>query len=822
MTRLIVPVLIVFVVGCASDDRPRLYKAAELPPDGTLVDVPPSQYDPMTDAPRQVPITPDGIRGLQFLGANVVSDSDGVIRGVNFALYSQRAEKVQLLLFDSPDADQAVKTIEMTRTGDVWNVFVEGVGLGQAYGYVAWGPNWTYTDTWYPGSPDGFVADVDFAGNRFNPNKLLFDPYCKAFTRDHDWSMGSAGTGPYRTESTYGAAMKCVIVRSKYVWGDGETAYRENRKDENWAGHKWNDLIIYEVHAKGFTANSASGVVHPGTYRGFGEKADYFKELGVTAIELLPPFEKPLDGGYWGYNTLSFFAPELSYASRHDREEVIDEFKWMVEELHKRGIEVLVDVVFNHSGEGGLWREKIYQQSSSPPWNLDPQEIASLFSYRGIDNASYYALPPTNNREYCDYTAVGNTMRCNGPVMKQLIIDSLRYWVREMHVDGYRFDLAPALGARDMAFDNCPTSSNKQQTSGIYWDPNGTMVQDIVDDPVLLAANTRIIAEPWGAGGYPVGQFPRSTVRPNVGWAEWNGWFRDWARTFVNDDTWGISNRDIDGGNVLTGTSKLYKANGRRPYHSVNYVTIHDGFTMYDLVSYNQKVNDCSPLNPICCTAPLSSFCDEAKKSGTDDNRSKNWGDEDTKRQMMRNFFTLMMVAQGTPMIYGGDEWLRTQLGNNNTYTPEADNPYSWHDWGAWLSRDERVRMFDFVKNLTRFRKAHAEQFAATDWDSIPLNWLAPNGAAPDWASRNLMISFPGKLAVLINMNPTQVTFNLPGGGKWRRLIDTQLYFDTTAFLNTNMLPLRTSQNISLDSPMALPSADYGVAPRSIVVVEPF
>ncbi|MBK7864088.1 MAG: glycosyl hydrolase [Archangiaceae bacterium] len=782
-----------------------------------VVDVPPALYDASSDAPQKVAITPDGIRGLKFLGASVVTDAEGVQRGVNFALYSQRAEKVQLLLFDHADAEQPTRTFELARQGDVWNVFVEGVGLGQAYGYVAWGPNWKYDQNWYPGSALGFVADVDFAGNRFNPNKLLFDPYCKAFTRDHDWSKGSLGTGPYRTQSTYGASAKCVIVRSKYVWGEAETAFREARKDENWVGHRWNDLIIYEVHPKGFTANSASGVVHPGTYRGFGEKADYFKELGITAIEVLPPFEKPLDGGYWGYNTLSFFAPELSYASRREREEVIDEFKWMVEELHKRGIEVLVDIVFNHSGEGGLWREKIYQQSGSAPWNLDPQEIASLFSYRGIDNASYYALPPTNGREYCDYTAVGNTMRCNNTPMRQLIIDSLRYWVREMHIDGYRFDLAPALGAKDLAYDGCPTSA--MGGGGIQFDAATTVVQDIIDDPVLLAANTRIIAEAWGAGGFPVGQFPRSNTRTNVGWGEWNGWFRDWARSFVNLD-WGISNRDIDGGNVLTGTSKLYKGNGRRPYHAINFVTIHDGFTMYDLVSYDRKVNDCSPLNPICCTAPLSSFCDESKKSGTDDNRSKNWGDEDTKRQMMRNFFTLMMISQGTPMLYGGDEWLRTQLGNNNTYTPEADNPYSWHDWGAWESRDERVRMFDFVKHITRFRKEHSEQFAATDWDSIALEWKSPTGGATDWSSRNLMISFPGKLAVLINMNDTAVTFNL-GGGQWKRLIDTQKFFDTAAYLNQNQLPLRTSQNITLDAPLVLPNGQYSVAPRSIVVVAP-
>ncbi|MBL8949144.1 MAG: glycosyl hydrolase [Myxococcaceae bacterium] len=822
-------VLVIVAVACASDERPRLYFASELPPEGALVEAPPALYDPAIDAPRMVPITADGIRSLQFLGPTIVVDAEGRPKGVNFALYSQRAEKVRLLLFDHQDADQATRTFEMTRTGDVWNVFVEGVGLGQMFGYVAWGPNWVFNDKWFPGSPEGFVSDVDFAGNRFNPNKLLFDPYCKAFTRDHDWSKGSAGTGPFRTQSTYGAAMKCVIVKSKHTWSDAEKTFRENRKDQNWVGHRWNDLILYEVHPKGFTANSASKVLHPGTYRGFGEKADYLKALGITAVELLPPYEKPLDGGYWGYNTLSFFAPELSYSWRRQREEVIDEFKWMVEELHKRGIEVILDVVFNHSGEGGLWREKIYQQSQTAPWNLDPQEIASLFSYRGIDNASYYALPPNNGREYCDYTSVGNTMRCNGTVMRRLIIDSLRYWVRDLHVDGYRFDLAPALGAKDLEWNNCPTSQDKANKSGIWWDPDNSVLREIIDDPVLNAHNTRIIAEPWGGGAYAVGQFPNSNVSTTNGWGEWNAWFRDWARSFVNYDDWGVSKPEgggnvlpeKDGGNILLGTSRLYEHNGRKPYHAVNFVTIHDGFTMYDLVSYNQKVNDCSPLNPICCTAPLSAFCDESKRSGTDDNRSRNWGDEDTKRQIMRNFFTFMMVSQGTPMLFGGDEWLRTQLGNNNTYTPEADNPYSWHDWGAWEAKDDRARMFDFVSQLTKFRKDHADQLASTAYNSVPVEWRSPTGGQPDWPGRTLAISYPGQLAVLINMTGGNVNFTLPAG-RWRRLIDTQAYFDTAAYLNMNALPLRRSQNASLEAPVELPAAEYGVAARSIVVVEPF
>ncbi|MGQ0505469.1 MAG: alpha-amylase family glycosyl hydrolase, partial [Myxococcaceae bacterium] len=447
--RVLSLILLVAVVGCASEDKPRLYRTSPVPPAGMVTAVTPALYNRVASLKDKVPITEDGIKAMQFMGPSLIQDGGGNAWGTNFAVYSQRAEKVQLLLFDDPESDSPTRTLEMSRVGDVWNVFVEGVGLGQHFGYIAWGPNWTFDPAWYPGSAAGFVADVDFAGNRFNPNKLLFDPYCKAFHRDHSWAKGNLGTGSFRLDVTYDASMKCMVVRSDYEWGDAEKDYWRKRKDETFEGHRWNDLIIYEVHAKGFTANTASGAEHFGTYRGMGEKADYFKELGITAVELLPPFEKPLDGGYWGYNTLGFFAPELSYATRRRQQETIDEFKWMVEELHKRGIEVILDVVYNHSGEGGLWREKIYEQFGLRPSNLDPQDVASLYSFRGLDNASYYALPPDMSREYCDYTGVGNTMRCNAPQMKQLIIDSLRYWVEEFHVDGYRFDLAPALGGRD-------------------------------------------------------------------------------------------------------------------------------------------------------------------------------------------------------------------------------------------------------------------------------------------------------------------------------------------------------------------------------------
>ncbi len=825
-------------LSCASEDKPRLYHSQPLPPAGLLTDVPPSLYDAVPEGQATVEVTAQGIKDLKFLGPSMLADAKGTYRGTNFAVYSQRAEKLQLLLFDDPESDNPTRTFEMTRTGDVWNVFVEGVGLNQHYGYVAWGPNWVYDRDWYPGSPAGFVADVDFAGNRFNPNKLLFDPYCRAFHRDHDWSKGSLGTGQYRTEVTYGAAMKCVTVKSEHLWSAEEKEFVAKRKDPNFPGHKWTDLILYEVHVKGFTANSASGVEHVGTYKGFAEKADYLKELGITAVELLPPFEKPLDGGYWGYNTLSFFAPELSYASARRKAEVIDEFKYMVQELHKRGIEVILDVVYNHSGEGGLWREKVYEQLGKRPSNLDPQDVASLFSYRGLDNASYYALPPTSGREYCDYTGVGNTMRANAPAMRRLIIDSLRFWVREMHVDGFRFDLAPALGAKDLEYNKCPTSAEKVDSQGIAWDAKTTVIQDIIDDPVLVAHNTRIIAEPWGGGGYPVGQFPVNSVSPEQAWGEWNGAFRDWSRSFINYDDWNISNK-LDGGNMLTGSSGMYAWNGRKPFHSVNFLAIHDGFTLYDVFSYDRKVNDCSPLNPICCTAPLSAFCDEAKNSGTDDNRSKDWtkvmcGDfpnaecrgrsEAYKRQLIRNAFALLLVSHGTPMLYGGDEFLRTQLGNNNTYTPEADNLYSWYDWGGWTSRDDRVRMQDFVKQLIRFRKDHAYAFAPSSYEGTAPAWKSPTGGTPGWTTnRQLMLHYSDRsrgaeLAILINMGADTVNFQLPPG-TWKRVLDTQAYFDGEEYLSSKQLPLRKSGNIALEKPEPLPDGNYGVVGRSIVVL---
>ncbi len=874
------------LTGCPDETKPRLYKSYETPPAGLFTPATPALWDQVA-AGEKIEITQDLIGSMKLLGAQLVYDGKGAFRGVNFSVYSQRAEKLRLLLFSDPDSDKATQQFDLTRLSgsDVWNVFVEGVGLGQHYGYVAWGPNWQFDEAWYPGSIFGYRRDVDPAGNRFNPNKLLFDPYCKIFNRGHDWSKGSAGTGPDRVSLSYGAARKCRVVESKFAWSEEEAAWRQARSDDTLPGHAWNDLVLYEVHPKGFTANASSGVKHPGTFRGFGEKAAYLKDLGITAVEMLPPFEKAGDAGYWGYNTLGFFAPEHSYLSRNEMAEGIDEFKAMVQELHRHGIEVILDVVYNHSGEGGLWRQKIYSSSlPQNPVNLDPIETASLLGFRGLDNALYYALPPGNGREYCDYTGVGNTMRCNSPPMQRLIVDSLRYWVEEMHVDGFRFDLAPALGAKDGLYQACPTSADRgtgkvcysaaeceqdeqcnwdgwQQKgfcgkTGIAWDAKATIIQTIIDDPVMQRHNARIIAEPWGGGGYPVGEFAitRNADKPGYAWGEWNNMFRDWWRSFVNWDDWPLSKYQdrANGGGVMTASDVLFKDDGRKPYHSVNFVTCHDGMTMYDLVSYDGKVNGCSPLNPRCCTDAFSSFCQEAANSGTDDNRSRDWDKwgqqcgsiqcgsgqtcyggacidaEAFKRQLMRNWFLAMAFSHGTPMLFGGDEWARTQLGNNNTYTPEADNSYSWHDWGQWQAQDDRWRLYDFVKKALQFRREHAAVLAPLEYGTFKDEYWrnADNTQKTNtaWDTRSLMIHYSDRsqgpeLAILVNMELGDVTFTLPPGRTWRRLIDTQYYFDTPAYLNEKKLNLRESANATLANPETMP-ATYGVKSRAIVVME--
>jgi len=784
---------LVWLAGCDGGDYARLYRTE----------------------PRAPSLTDAGVRALDHLGPTLVD------KGVNFGVYSERATQVELLLFDDPESERPTRRIPLERFGNVWNIYVEGVGLGQHYGYIAFGPNWTADPGWYPGSILGFQADVDAAGNRFNPNKLLFDPYAVAFHRDHDWTKGSIASGPARTEVTWDAASKSVIVASAHVWSEAEEAWQANRRDPAWPGHRRQDMILYEVHPKGLSMSTASGALHPGTYRGVGELAPYLADLGVTAVELMPVMEKPLDGTYWGYNTINFFAPEISLASRQRFEEPIDEFKWMVDELHRHGLEVILDVVYNHTGEGGLWRSKmalddVMLDSRSELINFEAKEVVGLYNLRGLDNATYYALSPDNQTFHND-TGVGNQCRTNHTPMRRMIMDSLRYWAVEMHVDGFRFDLAPILGAVDRDYES--------------WDAAGSVLQDVIDDPVLRERNVRIIAEPWSLRHFRLGAFPASSQDPDVAWYEWNGNYRDVLRSFLNFDDRALSATEgpIDVGGALTGSAALFAWNGRGPHHSINFLTTHDGFTLYDLFTYAEKRNLCGPLNPVCCADPTNPFCDPT--SGEDHNRSRDWGadNEDFKRQMMRNAFVLLAISHGSPMLLGGDEWMRTQLGNNNAYSTSADNAYNWFDWGVWRANPARVRMHDFVRQLLAFRRAHAYAFAPAAYaQAAPFAWKNAQNqdmAGADWGGRVLMQHYHDpaagpELLILLNMDAwSEVSFSLPAGRAWRRVLDTQLYFDTDAYLAAEGLDASRSANVWLEAGEAVSGA-YAVKSRSVVILE--
>jgi isoamylase len=788
------------LLGCLTEDYARLYHTEAVAPS----------------------LSADAVSALEVMGPTVID------RGVNFAVYAGAAERLELLLFEGDDDESPTQRFTMERFGDVWNLYVEGIGLGQRYGFAAWGPNWPHTTSWVCGRHDGFIADVDALGNRFNPNKLLTDPWSKALTRDHDWSRGSAGSGEsQRDECTWGAGAKSIVMRSDFVWSESETTWRTARQAGTLAGHAPTDLVLYEVHPKGFTANGVGGVDHPGTFRGVGERAAYLGDMGLTGVEFLPIHEKPADGGYWGYNNINFFAPELTFSADYvggrNPAAVVDEFKWMVDQLHQAGVEVIIDVVYNHTGEGGLWRDRVYTDSvlgAGDAYNLDTTEAATIYNLRGLDNGAYYALS-TDREGYWNNTGVGNQTRPNHTPVRRLILDSLHYMVEELHVDGFRFDLAGILGERDGDYNN-------------WDDPANTVLQDIIDDPVLLANHTRIIAEPWTAGGSytSIGAFPASTVDPDVAWGEWNASFRDWWRSIQNTDEWALNSNEngIDGGGTLTGSEARYGANGRLPIHSVNFVTSHDGFTMYDLLSYNEKSNFCGPLNPTCCTNAASPWCDT--ESGEDNNRSRDWGQdaEGFKRQLMRNFYVAMLVSAGTPMLLGGDEWLRTQYGNNNAYSTAADNEWNWFRWGEWQSRDERWRMHDFVSQMIQFRLARTYAFSPDSYGGgMPISWRSPQNGDPDWGSRQLMVrwtddgtpnqAWSGKpaLVMLMNMDRGDVTFTLPSGS-WARAVDTQEYFDGDEWLASEGRPLRETANF--DDAGTVVSGSYTVPGTTMVLLE--
>jgi isoamylase len=587
--------------------------------------------------------------------------------GVNFALYSEQATAVELCLFSSRD-DRNPEVIKLPeQTSFVWHAYLSGVQAGQLYGYRVYGPY----------EPD--------KGLRFNPAKLLIDPYAIAICGEVDWKapifpyqIGDAAEDakPDERDSSWGMP-KCIVGNPHFDW-DGDRPLKIPLSDS----------VIYEVHVKGFSVNKPD--VPPelrGTYAGLAAESSikYLKSLGVTAVELMPIHDflddkHLVDRGlknYWGYNTTNFFAPAARYSASGDSGSQVAEFKSLVKTLHRHGLEVILDVVYNHTSEGN--------------------HMGPMLSFRGVDNLTYYRVTPDNPRFYMDYTGTGNTLNVRHPQVLRLIMDSLRYWAIEMHVDGFRFDLAAAL-AREL--------HDVDRLSAFF--------DVIYQDPIL--SQLKLIAEPWdvGEGGYQVGKFP-------VLWAEWNGKYRDTVRRYWKGDAGQLS----DLAYRLMGSSDLYQRDGRRPFASINFVTAHDGFTLNDLVSYNEKHNEANG---------------EDSRDGSNDNYSWNMGVEgptddpkinEMRERQKRNFLATLFLSQGVPMLSGGVEISRTQHGNNNAYC--QDNETTWFDWNL----DERKQaLLEFTSALIKFRgdhpNLHRRKFFqdrsirhAEDADVL---WLRPDG----------------------------------------------------------------------------------------------
>jgi isoamylase len=652
--------------------------------------------------------------------------------GVNFSLFSEHAERVELCLFDSEDHETRIELDQ--RTAFNWHCYLPGTGPGQRYAYRVYGPY----------EPE--------AGYRFNPAKLLIDPYAKAI--EGRIRYDAATVLPYKPDgpaadleiddSDDAAAIpKCVVVNESFDWEDDR---RPNRP--------WPDTVIYETHVKGFT------MCHPGvredlrgTYAGLASDAaiEHLSELGVTAIELLPVHhiadEQHLIGrgltNYWGYSTIGYLAPDSTYAAAEATGDHLREFKGMVKAFHRANIEVIMDVVYNHTAEGN--------------------HLGPMLSFRGIDNPSYYRLSAEEPRYYVDYTGTGNSLNPTHPSVLRLIMDSLRYFAIECHVDGFRFDLAAAL-AREFHEVN--------RLSAFF---------DIIhQDPVL--SQLKLIAEPWdvGEGGYQVGNFP-------VLWTEWNGIYRDTMRDF-----WREKARLGDFAERFAGSADLYEQDGRRPFASINFVAAHDGFTLRDLVSYNEKHNEANL---------------EDNRDGTDDNRSWNCGVEGPsddpevnllRARQQRNLLATLLLSQGVPMLLGGDELNRTQRGNNNGYC--QDNEISWFDW---LPEAESEEMFGFVRRLIALRREHpvfrrSSFFIGTRPGELPdVWWCRPDGrrmTRRDWDSDRGQIGIflngealrtPGKhgevihddsFLMLFNAHHESTTFMLPTrrfGARWSIALST-------------------------------------------------
>ncbi|MEM0979456.1 MAG: glycogen debranching protein GlgX, partial [Cyanobacteria bacterium P01_H01_bin.58] len=568
-------------------------------------------------------------------------------KGTNFAVFSEHATRVFLSLFDDRGNETQIPLPEVSNY--VWHVYLPGVGPGQRYNFRVDGPH----------KPD--------LGKRFNAHKLLLDPYAKAIAGDiqHGTAIFSYSTTTTQADRdlTFSEVddsdliPKCIVVDTAFDW-EGDRPLQT----------PWHTTIIYEAHVKGFTQQHPDIPAHlQGTYAGLGHPAaiDYLKGLGITAIELLPvhyfhgyPGHLVNTGlrNYWGYDSLGYFAPYPGYSAAEDPSEQVREFKTMVKALHQAGIEVILDVVYNHTGEGN--------------------HFGPTLAFRGLDNQAYYRLVEDLPRYYMDFTGCGNSLNVRHPQVLKLIMDSLRYWVQEMHVDGFRFDLASALARELYEVDRL-----------------AAFFDIIHQDPIL--SNTKLIAEPWdlGEGGYQVGNFP-------VLWSEWNGKYRDTIRDFWREADCRLGEFAFR----LTGSSDLYESNGKRPHTSINFITCHDGFPLRDLVSYNEKHNEANG---------------EGNRDGESYNRSWNYGVEGEsddpvvlaiRARQLRNFVATLFLSQGVPMLLGGDEFWRTQQGNNNTYC--QDNELSWLNWDWQV---DAKQFLHFVQRLIAFRQGHPV-FQRRDW----------------------------------------------------------------------------------------------------------
>jgi glycogen operon protein len=653
--------------------------------------------------------------------------------GVNFALYSEHATRVELCLFDAVDHEREAVRIDLPEHDEhVWHGYLPDLRPGQLYGYRVHGP-------YEPAQ-----------GLRFNAHKVLADPYAKAVLRPIRWddSMYGYRIGDELADLSFddrdnaSRAPLCAVMDPIYDWGDDRPP-----------GTPWNRTLIYETHVRGLTKrHPAVPEALRGTYAGLcrDEILDYLLALGVTAVELMPIHhfvddrhlvERGLSNA-WGYNTLSFFAPELRYASASDPLAAVREFKRMVRALHAAGLEVILDVVYNHTAEGN--------------------HLGPTLSLRGVDNTTYYRLVPDDARYYMDFTGCGNTLNMLHPQVLRLIMDSLRYWILEMHVDGFRFDLASAL-AREL----------------YEVDKLGSFFDIIHQDPVI--SRVKLIAEPWdlGEGGYQVGQFP-------VLWTEWNGRYRDAMRAFWNLGECAVGELATR----LSGSSDLYGHSGRKPWASVNFVTCHDGFTLADLVSYNEKHNEANG---------------EDNRDGESHNRSWNCGAEGPtddpavlalRRRQTRSFLATLLFSLGVPMISGGDEIGRTQGGNNNVYC--QDNETGWYDWSLG---PEQERLLEFVRRLAAIRREQPVLCRRSFFEargSNGVSWLHAEGremSEADWHQPSLRtlgvllgteaideVDDRGRpatgdaLLLLVNGGAASRAFRLPDrrdGARWERLVDT-------------------------------------------------